>query len=272
MGGNSLTIQTTGRRGPTGRAICGFARKRLPFTRVATRPKLARHVQAAESLGRRILGGELRPGTVLPNATQMARLMSVSRPALREALKLLAGKGLVESSPRRGTVVRPRVAWNRLDEDVLLWQMGEQPNAGFMRDLYELRRMIEPEAAAFAAKRATKARLADVERAFDLMAGAEPSSPVSVEADVDFHISVLIASGNEFLASFGPAIRASLTMAIRFQRVSCHTRDHFVPDHGAIAVAIKRRDPEGARAAALKLLAQAESDFRDALRLRGHAA
>jgi DNA-binding FadR family transcriptional regulator len=244
----------------------------LPLTHLAKRPRIARHVQAAESLGRRILGGELKPGVVLPNATQMARQMSVSRPALREALKLLAGKGLVESSPRRGTVVRPRLAWNRLDEDVLLWQMGEEPNAAFMRDLYELRRMIEPEAAAFAAKRATAVRLADVERALMLMEGAEPNSPVSVEADVDFHVSILIASGNDFLASFGPAIRASLTMAIRFQRVSCHAADHFVPDHRAIAVAIKRRDPDAARVASLKLLGQAEIDSKEALRLRGHAA
>jgi DNA-binding FadR family transcriptional regulator len=242
----------------------------LPLARLAKQSRVARHVQAAESLGRRILGGELEPGAVLPNATQMARLMSVSRPSFREALKLLAGKGLIESSPRRGTVVRPRVAWNRLDQDVLLWQMGEEPNAAFMRDLYELRRVIEPEAAAFAAKRATSARLADVERALDLMERAEPNSPVSVDADVDFHVSILIASGNEFLASFAPAIRASLTMAIGFQRVSCHAADHFVPDHRAIADAIKRRDQDAARAASLKLLCQAELDSKEALRLRGH--
>jgi len=244
----------------------------LPDARIAKRPRVTRHVQAAESLGRRIVGGELEPGAVLPNATQMARLMSVSRPAFREALKLLAGKGLIESSPRRGTTVRPRAAWNRLDQDVLRWQIGEEPNAGFMRDLYELRRMIEPEAAAFAAKRATSARLAGVDRALALMEDAEPNSPLSVEADVDFHVSILIASGNEFLASFGPAIRASLTMAIRFQRVSCHAMDHFVPDHRAIADAIRRRDPQAARAASLKLLAQAEIDSKEALKLKGQAA
>ena len=68
----------------------------MPLARLAKQSRVARHVQAAESLGRRILGGELEPGAVLPNATQMARLMSVSRPSFREALKLLAGKGLIE--------------------------------------------------------------------------------------------------------------------------------------------------------------------------------
>ncbi len=244
----------------------------MPLTRFAKRPKVLRHVQAAESLGRRILGGELKPGAVLPNATQMARLMSVSRPALREALKLLAGKGLLESSPRRGTIVRPRVAWNRLDEDVLHWQMGEALDAAFVRDLYELRRMIEPEAAAFAAARATTARLADVERALGQMGGVEPNSPVSVQADVSFHLSILVASGNEFLASFGPAIRTSLTVAISYQRVSCHGTDHFVPDHRAIFEAIRRGDPDAARAASLKHLGQAEIDAKEALRRRGQAA
>src|SRR5882757_10065549 len=119
----------------------------------------------AERLGRRIVSGELRPGTTLPNSTLLAREMSVSRPAMREAIKLLAGKGLIESAPRRGTVVRPRTSWNGLDQDVLAWQTGDAPNAAFVRHLFELRRMIEPEAAAYAAQRATSERLAEIESA-----------------------------------------------------------------------------------------------------------
>ena len=101
------------------------------------------------------MSGELRPGATLPNSTDLARQLSIARPAMREAIKLLAGKGLLESTPRRGTVVRPRQAWNCLDEDVLSWQLRDTPNAAFMRDLYELRRIVEPEAAACAAIRAT---------------------------------------------------------------------------------------------------------------------
>jgi DNA-binding FadR family transcriptional regulator len=83
------------------------------------RLRIARHVMAAEHIGRRIVSGELRPGTTLPNSTELARQLSIARPALREALELLAGKGLVESTPRRGTVVRSPDVWSSLDEGVL---------------------------------------------------------------------------------------------------------------------------------------------------------
>ena len=154
---------------------------------------------AAEHIGRRIVSGELRPGTTLPNSTELARQLSIARPALREALKLLAGKGLVESTPRRGTVVRSPDVWNSLDEDVLSWQLGDSPNAAFVRDLFELRRIIEPEAAACAAHRATRTMLSDIENALHVMESAETKSSASIKADVAFHLSILVASGNGFL-------------------------------------------------------------------------
>ena len=122
------------------------------------RPRVARHMLAAEKIGRKIVSGELSPGTTLPNATDLARQLQIARPAMREAIKLLAGKGLVESAPRRGTVVTPQFSWNRLDHDVLSWQMDGTPNAAFVRGLYELRRIVEPEAAAYAALRADSRR------------------------------------------------------------------------------------------------------------------
>jgi DNA-binding FadR family transcriptional regulator len=231
--------------------------------------RTAQHIRAAEAVGRKIVSGELKPGTLIPNATDLARQMLMSRPAMREAIKLLAGKGLVESTPRRGTIVRPRAAWNRLDPDVLTWQMGDTPSAAFVRDLYELRRIVEPEAAALAATRATSDRLADIERALLAMGTVELSSPLSVQADVAFHLSILIASGNDFLASFAPAIRASLAITIKFQRRSCPNVNHFVPDHKAIVDAIRRGDPDGARAAVRKHLAQAEIDANEALKASG---
>jgi len=225
-----------------------------------TRPRVARHVLAAENIGRRIVSGELRPGTTLPNSTDLARELRVARPAMREAIKLLAGKGLVESAPRRGTVVRPHVAWNRLDLDVLSWQMATAPNAAFVRGLFELRRIIEPEAAAYAALRATPGMLAEIESALLLMANFKTESLQSVQADVAFHLSILAASGNDFLAAFGPAIQTSLTLTFTLQRGACPTPDHFVPGHRMIFDAIRRGDPEGARSTVRTLLVRAESD------------
>jgi DNA-binding FadR family transcriptional regulator len=229
-----------------------------------SRQRAARHVRAAETFGRKIVSGELAPGLVIPNAADLARQMSISRPAMREAIKLLAGKGLLESTPRRGTVVRPPEAWNRLDPDVLFWQMGDAPSAAFVRDLYEVRRIIEPEAAALAASRASADRIAVIERALLSLSNAKPSTALSVRADVAFHLSILAASGNDFLASFGPVIQTSLAIAIKFQRRSCHATDHFVPDHRDIVEAIRRGDPDAAREAVRKQLAQAEIDANEA--------
>jgi DNA-binding FadR family transcriptional regulator len=232
------------------------------------RLRIARHVMAAEHIGRRIVSGELRPGTTLPNSTELARQLSIARPALREALKLLAGKGLVESTPRRGTVVRSPDVWNSLDEDVLSWQLGDSPNAAFVRDLFELRRIIEPEAAACAAHRATRTMLSDIENALHVMESAETKSSASIKADVAFHLSILVASGNGFLMSFAPAIRTSLTMVFSFQRTVCPDRDHFVPGHRAIVDAIRRGDPDGARSAVRALLIKSESDALTGLRAK----
>ena len=228
----------------------------------------ARHVLAAENIGRRIVSGEFRPGAALPNSTELARQLSIARPAMREAIKLLAGKGLLESAPRRGTVVRPRQAWNSLDEDVLSWQLGEAPNAAFVRDLYELRRIVEPEAAACAALRATPTALSDIENALHVMEVAEPASAASIRADVAFHLSILVASGNGFLMSFAPAIQTTLTMVFGFQRRVCPGPEHFVPAHRAIFDPIRRGDSDAARTAVRALLVEAESDAMTCLRGR----
>jgi DNA-binding FadR family transcriptional regulator len=220
----------------------------------------------AEILGRRIVSGEIRPGSALLNSTDMAAEMEMSRPALREAIKLLSGKGLVESKPRLGTVVRPRAAWNCLDVDVLNWQIGAEPTAAFIRDLYELRRFIEPEAAACAALRATPATLADIENAVDIMDKAAPASTASIDADIAFHRSILVASGNAFLVAFAPAIEASLRIAFGLQRQACPTPEHFVPDHRAIMDAIRRGDAETARSSVRRLLLLAETEAATSIR------
>lgn len=214
----------------------------------------------AEALGRRIVGGSLKPGAVLPNADLLAREYQVSRPALREAIKLLAGKGLLEMAPRRGTVVRPRILWNRLDDDVITWELGEAPNELFVRSLFELRRMIEPEAAALAACRATPEGIVAVEHALEGMRRAGFVSPDSVRADLDFHRAILIHSGNDFLATFAPAIEASLTITFRIQRRKDYDTRRFLDEHALVCAAIQNRDPVQARAAVLALLHPAETD------------
>lgn len=232
---------------------------------------MARHVDAAELLGQRIVSGELRSGMVLPSATELARDRKLSRPAMREAIKILVGKGLVHSVPGLGTVVRPRVAWNLFDADVLRWHQGTEPTAAFIRDLYQLRRAIEPEASSMVALHASPDALGHIEAALDTMSTVETVSPASIQADLAFHQAILVASGNAFLVAFAPVIEASLVVAFRLQRKACPVSEYFVPAHRAILTAIKRGDPVATRDAMTTLLERAERHAMESLRAAGGA-
>lgn len=224
---------------------------------------------AAEQIGRRIVAGDWKPGSVLPNLDRLALQYSVSRLSIREAMKVLIGKGLVESRPRRGTIVRPRAEWSRLDPDILVWQLAEVPSAAFVRSVFEARMIIEPEAAALVATRATEEVLGEIERAFIAMAETDPRSPESIKADVAFHSAILTGTGNEFIAAFAPVIATSLTVTFGVQRVVRADQSHFVPNHRAIFDAIKRGDADGARAAFRSLLKQAEGDAMEGIMQKG---
>ena len=228
---------------------------------------VSRPIAAAETIGRRIVSGSWKPGSILPSFDQLADEFSVSRLSVREAMRALAAKGLVASKPRRGTMVRPRSEWSRLDHDVLVWQISEQPNAAFVRSLFEARAIIEPEAAALVAIRASEEVLADIERAFQAMATTDPRSLELIEADVAFHQNILNGTGNEFLAAFAPVIGTWLTKAFRVQRIAEPAQEHFVPQHRAVFEAIKRGDAEGARRAFRILLTRSETDAMSGIRI-----
>ncbi|MGC8470099.1 MAG: FadR/GntR family transcriptional regulator, partial [Acetobacteraceae bacterium] len=118
----------------------------------ALRPRV--HANVVRSLAARILRGDFQPGQTLPNEAALQLEFGVSRTALREAVRVLAAKGMLVSRPRVGTAVRERAAWNRLDAEVLAWSFAVAPDLAFVESLIEARRVIEPAAAAFAAMRA----------------------------------------------------------------------------------------------------------------------
>ncbi len=113
------------------------------------------HGQVVEQMGVRIVGGAYPTGAPL-YSEQLEREFDVSKTVVREALKVLAAKGLVESRQKRGTVIRPRDEWNLLDGDVLRWQGRDAPNFVFLENLAEVRAMVEPAAARLAAERRTE--------------------------------------------------------------------------------------------------------------------
>lgn len=224
------------------------------------------HGQVAHDIGGRILRGELTPGETLPNEADFSLRLKVSRTALREAIKVLAAKGLVESRPKTGTRVRSRQDWNLLDPDVLAWQMAAGPLDRFVRDLMELRQIIEPQAAAIAARQAKSAEIRAIEDAYRDMETSAEHPDLWATHDVRFHRAILLATGNELLRPLAATIEAALAAGFRLAGLMPPDMKRLsLPLHKAMLDAIKKRNPEAARLATLKLLAESEADLKNLL-------
>jgi DNA-binding FadR family transcriptional regulator len=224
------------------------------------------HGQVAHDIGERILRGDLSPGEVLPNEADFSIRLKVSRTALREAIKVLAAKGLVESRPKTGTRVRARHDWNLLDPDVLAWQLAAGPVDRFVRDLMELRQIIEPQAAAIAARQARAPEIRAIEDAYRDMEKSADRPEHWAEHDIRFHRAILLATGNELLRPLAATIEAALAAGFRLAGLMpVDARELSLPLHKAMLDAIKKRNPEAARAATVKLLGESESDLKNLL-------
>jgi DNA-binding FadR family transcriptional regulator len=163
------------------------------------------------TLGRRVAAGTYEQASTLPIEQELAASLGVGRNALREAIKVLSGKGLISTAPRSGTKVRSRDEWNMLDPDVLAWHADpEIATQEFMLDLIELRRIIEPKAAELAAKRATREDVSRILAAYEAMANCGSDQQQRLEADIEFHTAVLKSSHNQVLNHFKYAIATYL--------------------------------------------------------------
>ena len=217
-------------------------------------PGDGQHGRIVHTIGRRIVTGEIRPGERLPTAAHVR----ASRGVVREAFKVLAAKGLVVSRTKTGTRVRPRESWNLLDPDVLAWRQERLPRGPFLGKLTEVRLMIEPVAAELAARRAGPAQLASLQAALREMRAALDLSPPDYEAyneaDVRFHRAIVQACDNEVLEQIGAIVNTTLLVAFNAAlRVPGLARGS-LPRHQVIFDAIRRRQPNRARAAMSRLV------------------
>lgn len=212
------------------------------------------HQAIVDDLGERIVRGEWKPGEVLPNEIALGREFGVSRTVVREANHLLAVKGLVESRPKIGTRVRPRKAWSLLDPDVLAWTYRTAPDLHLLRNLSEVRQMIEPTAAELAARRATDAELARMAELLDQMDAVTGNAPAYIEADLQFHATILAATHNELLEQMTNTIRMALIMSRRITVQLEGGTEGFMPHHRAVFEAVRARDSAAARAAMTALI------------------
>jgi DNA-binding FadR family transcriptional regulator len=215
------------------------------------------HGQTVETIGGRIIGGEYPPGSAL-HPDHLEQELGVSKTVVREALRVLTAKGLIESRQKRGTSVRPRADWNLLDPDLLRWQGQARPTPEFLENLAEVRGIVEPAGARLAAQRRTDEDLALLRAALAAMAAAADTAAL-VAADLAFHRALLDSAHNELLSRMEVVIETGLQIRDEIVHSGRHFSDS-VPVHRELLTAIERGEPDAAVAAVEALLAQATID------------
>ncbi len=172
--------------------------------------------QVAKLLGMRIVSGEFRPADALPIEEELCATYGVSRTTIREAVKQLSGKRLVEVSPKIGTRVLPFADWNLLDRDVLAWRLHAQFDSKIVQDIYEMRLCFEPRATALAAQDGTREDHQLLERRYrELTSAYEIPGEIrlAAEADLEFHLTIINMSRNGMFITIGNSIKAALRVS-----------------------------------------------------------
>jgi DNA-binding FadR family transcriptional regulator len=222
------------------------------------------HRQVLNRMGEQICSGKFAPGEILPAEPVLAEQMQVSRITIRETMKSLSAKGMLEVRRRYGTIVLPRSQWQLFDPDVITWRARAGTlDPGLIEDLMELRLIIEPNAARLAAKRATDADRKAVRRAYKAMERAVAGHGEYVPADLAFHGAILTACHNQFVQQMQNALSAILRTSFELSSEIAGGPARSLPMHAALCIAIEKGDPEAAEQAVLTLIRRAEKDFED---------
>lgn len=223
------------------------------------------HSWVARELGSRIVSGAYAAGEYIPNEGSLVEELGVSRTALREAFKLLTAKGLIEARPKLGTRVRPHKNWNMFDPDILRWYFDNNPKPEFYTDLYVMREIIEPSAAALAAVNRTDEQVAQLEMACQAMEKARIGTEAVYKSDLDFHLGLLAATNNVFMASLGMTIETALESSFRLSSAIGKEFEDALPGHRAVLDAVRRQDPDQARTVMQGILTNAKSALQRSL-------
>lgn len=223
------------------------------------------HGALAHKLGTAILSGQYAPGDVLPGEVAFAEELKVSRSAYREAIQVLTAKGLVASRPKAGTKVLPRERWNLLDPEVLAWAFAGEPDVEFVRDLFELRSIIEPAAARLAALRRSKEDVRLMREALAAMRRHTLTTEAGRAADRDFHDAILRATGNQAMVVLSASIGAAVHWTTQFKQRTRELPRNPIPDHARVLDAIAAGDADAAAEAMGVLVDLALEDTRSSM-------
>lgn len=224
--------------------------------------------QIAREIGRRIVAGTYPAGNLIEDEGALADRFQVSRSVVRDAVKILVGKGLLEVRRGIGTRVRARSSWGLLDDDVLAWHQSAPPSPDFLRQLMDFRLAIEPKAARWAAERGSAEGHALILAAQERMEAEKGSIEDFVVADAMFHRAILRAASNEFLVAVEGVIFSALMGSIRLTNSDPRDNETSIPFHRAVTDAILAGDGEAAERRMARLLADAQQ--RQGGRTHGH--
>jgi len=223
-------------------------------------PDRARHARVVHGLGARIVRGGLAPGAAVPTEDELVSEFQVGRSALREGVKVLAGKGLLESRTSAGTRVRPRESWNLLDPDVLTWRFAPDPSAADIGVLANLRVALEPGAARLAAESATQEQRGAISVGMARLWATVDGPDAFIEADLAFHRAIFAAAGNDLLLYIHDVISVAFGAIRPLHPHSVGHNRETLPNHERVALAIARGHHLRAEAAMREIVEVARDD------------
>ena len=223
------------------------------------------HGGTVDLLGEGIVTGRYPVGSTLPPEPVLCEELGVSRTVIREAVKSLIAKGLLVTGPKVGTRVLNEDQWNWFDPDVVIWQSRAGLSREFLRDLQELRRLVEPVAVRLAAARATAGDIADIEAAYAGMKHAIEEGGDYVTHDLRFHQGLLRACHNRMVAQMSKALGALLRTSFEISTARPDGPAASLPLHRAVLDAVIARSPQKAERAVIVLIDGANDDIEEVL-------
>ena len=226
------------------------------------------HKNSLDLLGQAILSGQYAVGASLPPEPSLCEALGVSRTVVREAIKSLVAKGLLSTGPKVGTRVLPDAHWNWFDPDVVAWQARCGLTPEFLKDLQELRHVVEPAAVRLAAERATSDDIAYIEAAYAGMKLAVEQGGDYVTHDLRFHGGLLQASHNRMLVQMSKALNALLRTSFEISTRIQDGSKTSLPLHRAVLDAVIARHPAKAERAVKVLIEGARQDIEQVLASR----
>jgi DNA-binding FadR family transcriptional regulator len=230
---------------------------KLPKREFATGEPVRSHTaHVVRTLGMGIVDGTYAQNSILPGDAELMERFEVSRTVLREALRTLAAKGLIQPKARIGTRVRDKAQWNLFDGDVLIWHATSGFDATFLEYLGEMRMALEPEAAVLASRRRTPLQLQHIYGWVEKMGAEGVTRDEFVDADLNFHLAIATAAGNPFLRSISTLIEVALVSMLTISSPMEEPARHrlTVAKHRTVADAVARRDEEAARASMILVI------------------